>query len=303
MRRCLPRGLRIKLYNDVVALRRGGLTYRGIIEEIYRRYGVRISKLSISEWLRGVRSPYNGRRISSIELLESSEELAYVIGVVLGDGYASKKKRVIKGYNHVWIGLEAKDKEFVEEFARCLAKVLGRREIRPRYRRSSGSYVVEVESKTLYELLRKPVDLERLKKYIEHCERCVAAFLRGFADSEGCVDKNGYITIYNTDLRLLTYVKELLRRLGIESTGPRIHVRRGTIFYDPRMGKKYSCNKDVYVIYIRASSNTNFYRYVGFTIRRKQIRLENHIKRTTRIPTPPPPFSHPTSLHTTPTNN
>ena len=47
-----------------------------------------------------------------------------------------------------------------------------------------GKYVVEVRSQTLYELLRKPVDLHRLKKYIEHCERCVAAFLRGFADSE-----------------------------------------------------------------------------------------------------------------------
>jgi hypothetical protein len=41
--RCLPRELRIKLYDDVVALRRGGLMYRGIIGEVWRRYGVRIS--------------------------------------------------------------------------------------------------------------------------------------------------------------------------------------------------------------------------------------------------------------------
>jgi intein-encoded DNA endonuclease-like protein len=61
-----------------------------------------------------------------------------------------------------------------------------------------GKYVVEVGSKTLYELLRKPVDLDRLKKYIEHCERCVAAFIRGFADSEGSVDKNGRIIISTT---------------------------------------------------------------------------------------------------------
>jgi intein-encoded DNA endonuclease-like protein len=61
--RCLPRELRIKLYDDVVALRRGGLMYRGIIEEVWRRYGVRISESSISEWLRGIHNPYNGRRI------------------------------------------------------------------------------------------------------------------------------------------------------------------------------------------------------------------------------------------------
>jgi hypothetical protein len=59
------------------------------------------------------------------------------------------------------------------------------------------------------------------------------------------------------------------------------------------MGKKYTHDKDVYVIYIRASSNTNFYRYVGFTIRRKQRRLENYVERTTRMPTPPPTISQP----------
>ncbi|MDT7878363.1 MAG: hypothetical protein RQ862_07385 [Candidatus Caldarchaeales archaeon] len=45
---CLPREPRIKLYGDVVALHRGGLTYRGIIGEVWRRYGVRIFKSPIS---------------------------------------------------------------------------------------------------------------------------------------------------------------------------------------------------------------------------------------------------------------
>jgi intein-encoded DNA endonuclease-like protein len=99
--RYLPRELRIKLYNDVVALRRGGLTYRGIIKEIYRRYGVRLSKSHISYLLRGVHSPYNGRLIPSLELLKPSEELAYVIGVKVGDGYTYRVRRVIKGYNDV----------------------------------------------------------------------------------------------------------------------------------------------------------------------------------------------------------
>jgi intein-encoded DNA endonuclease-like protein len=206
VRRCLPRELRIKLYGDVVALRRDRQTYSGIIGEAYRRYGVRISKSHISYWIRGVHSPYNGRRIPSMELLRPSEELAYVIGVVLDDGYVKKKSRVRKGYNDVIIRLEAKDKEF----ARCLAKVLGRRPIKPRYRDNIERYVVEAESKTPYELLRKPIGLDRIKKYIEHCERCVAAFLRGFADSEGSIDKRGHIHVYNTNIELLIYVKELL---------------------------------------------------------------------------------------------
>jgi intein-encoded DNA endonuclease-like protein len=142
--------------------------YRAIIGEVWRRYGARISKSHISYWLRGIHSPYNGRRIPSLELLKPSEELAYVIGVKVGDGYVGKKSRVRKGYNPVWIGLKARDREFVEGFGRCLAKVIVRRQIRSRFRDDVGKYVVEVGSKTLYELLRKPVDLDRLKKYIEH---------------------------------------------------------------------------------------------------------------------------------------
>ncbi|MDT7877505.1 MAG: hypothetical protein RQ862_02980 [Candidatus Caldarchaeales archaeon] len=205
MGRYLPRELRIKLYNDVVALRRGGLTYRGIIKEIYRRYGVGISKSHISYWLRGVHSPYNGRRIPSLELLKSSEELAYVIGVKVGDGYTYRVRSVRKGYNYVMIGLEARDREFVEEFGRCLAIVLGRKPIKSIYTNNVAKYYVGVGSKTLYELLRKPVDLDRLKKYIERCERCVAAFIRGFADSEGSVNKRGYIIISTTQTSSYSY--------------------------------------------------------------------------------------------------
>ena len=216
----LPRELRIKLYDEVKRLRRDGLRYSEIIEDIQRRYGVTLSKSHISYWTRGIHDPYNGRYIPSIEFLEPCEELAYVVGVKIGDGYATRRRRTVKSYNRVRIGLKVKDREFAEEFGRCLVEVLGRRPIKPRYRNDVGKYVVEVYSQTLYELLKKPVDLERLKKYIEHCERCVAAFIRGFADSEGSVSEEGYICIHNTDYRLLEYVKELLKRLGIESTGP-----------------------------------------------------------------------------------
>jgi len=91
------------LYDYVVALRSDGLTYGRIVEEVWRRYGIRISKPHISYWLRGIHYPYNGRRIPSMELLRPSEELAYIIGVVLGDEYAYRKRRVIKGYNDVLV--------------------------------------------------------------------------------------------------------------------------------------------------------------------------------------------------------
>jgi len=209
--------------------------------------------------------------------LRPSEELAYVIGVVLGDGYAYRRRRAIKGYNAVMVGLKTRDLEFAVEFGRCLSTVLRREPIKPRQDKSVGGYVVEARSQTLYELLRKPLDLDRLKPYIEHCERCGATFLRGLFDSEGCVDKRGYIHIDNTHLRLLDYVKDLLQRLGIESTGPKPKQRRGRVFYNPWRGKTYVLSKDVYHLHVRARSNANFYKTIGFTIRRKRIRLENYL--------------------------
>jgi intein-encoded DNA endonuclease-like protein len=275
-RKYLPRGLRIRLFDEVNRLRRDGLTYKEIIDEVWRRYGVKISKSSVSEWLNGIHKPYNGRYIPSIEFLEPSEELAYVMGVKIGDGYTTKGRHVVKNYNRVRIGLKVKDREFAEEFGRCLAKVLGRRPINPRYRKSLRRYVVEIRSQTLYELLKKPVDLDRLKPYIEHCEKCMAAFLKGFVDSEGSVSEEGYIRIYNTDYRLLEYVKELLKRFGIESTGPWTKRQQGKTFYDHKKMKRYTYKKECFHIYIRAGSNVNFYKNIGFTIERKQRCLENY---------------------------
>jgi intein-encoded DNA endonuclease-like protein len=268
-----PRELRIKIYNDVRKLRKRGLSYTKIIEEIHRKHGVWISIGTISNWLRGLCNPYNGRRIPLLELLEPSEDLGYVIGVRLGDGYTYEKSR-----SYV-IGLKAKDKEFVEEFGRRLGNILGRRPIRPW--KDTKTYTVKAASKTLYELLRKPVDLKRIRKYVEHCKKCTAAFLRGLFDSEGCVSKNGYIYLHNTNYELLVYAQRLLRRFGIESTGPWPSTKKGTTKYI--RGKRYKTNEDCYYIYIRAESLPKFYRFIGFTIRRKQKRLEEYLRRTGKI--------------------
>ena len=250
-----PRELRIKMYNDVHKLRKQGLSYTKIRKKIYRKYGVWIPLSTISRWLRGESSPYNSGRIPSLDLLKPSEDLGYVIGVRLGDGYTSEKS---DGYI---IGLRAKDKEFVEKFGRCLGNVLGRKPIRPK--EYAGTYVAEATSKTLYELLKKPVDLKRIKKHVEHCKKCTAAFLRGLFDSEGCVSEKGYITLINSNYELLAYAQRLLRtRFGIESTGPWPHIRKGTTMHDPRTGKQYKTNEDCYYIYIRAESLPKFSRYV-----------------------------------------
>jgi intein-encoded DNA endonuclease-like protein len=274
-RKYSPREIRIKAYNDVRKLRKRGLSHIKIRDEIYRRYGVWIGTTTISNWLRGVHSPYNGRRIPSLGLLKPSEDLGYVIGVCLGDGYT---RATSSGYV---IGLQAKDKEFVKEFGRRLGNVLGRNPIKPKFRKNERAYVAEAKSKTLYELLKKPVDLKRIKKHVEHCPKCTAAFLRGLFDSEGHVSKKGYCYLYNTNYEVLVDVQRLLRRFGIESTGPWLAKKKGTTIY--RHGKRYKAKENCHYIYIRAESLPKFYQLIGFTIRKKQKRLEEYLRRTGKL--------------------
>ncbi|MEM4180523.1 MAG: hypothetical protein QXW50_02400 [Nitrososphaerota archaeon] len=70
-----------------------GHSYKKIIREIEKIYGVRLRKSQVSEWLRGIHSPFNGCRIPSMDFLEKSPELTYIMGVVSGDGWVVRKRK------------------------------------------------------------------------------------------------------------------------------------------------------------------------------------------------------------------
>ncbi|MEM0481933.1 MAG: hypothetical protein QXM16_03470 [Nitrososphaerota archaeon] len=125
---CLPRELRIKLYKEVQALRRQGLGYWRIRKKVKELYGVALNSAVINHWCKGIHTPYNAIRIPTIDFLEPSPELAYVIGVVAGDGYAVKSMQRSGDYR---IEAIVKDREFAEEFPRCLGKVLDREPPKP----------------------------------------------------------------------------------------------------------------------------------------------------------------------------
>ncbi len=197
--RYLPRELSKKLREEAMRMRSDGMSYSHIIREIWGRFGIRLYKSYLNYWLRETADPDFKKYPSTVKVLRPSEELAYLIGAVAGDGFAYLSSHQAK------IGLAAKDREFVEEFARCLAKVLNRPPPKPRLDRR-GRYVVKVQSKMLYGILKKPLDLNGIRQFVEHCDRCRASFIRGFADSEGGVAR-GEICIVNTDLKLLYYFK------------------------------------------------------------------------------------------------
>lgn len=168
------------------------------------------------------------------------------------------------------IRLQSIDVEFVEEFDRCLSKVLNS----PRHALWIGAgrneTHVEASSFLLFRFLQKP--FEELKPFIEHCADCSAAFLRGFFDSEGCVDKSGSTTASNCDVGLLKYVQYLLAMVfDIGTTGPHLQSRKGSLII--RRGRTFSRNSDCFVIRVRNRFRLQFLEKVGITIARKNSRL------------------------------
>lgn len=257
------------LYRLVIALRKEGLSYNQIIRRIESERGIVLRKSHISGWINGKHNPFG--YVARFEATPRPE-LAYVIGVCLGDASTS----LGKSYNHK-IKLRVVDKEFTAEFARCLGILLCRSPARVKWHEKTRSWHAEVSSVLLRTFLKR--DLRELMPSIVHCPACKSAFLRGFYDSEGSVSGRD-IRVYNGDPDKLELVCKLLASLGIEFTGPHLRGERGgTVSIK---GKEYNVNKDQYYVHVKTASLFAFYNRVGFSIRRKQERLEMALKITSR---------------------
>lgn len=205
----------------------------------------------------------SGGRPKQVDLSPSPES-AYVFGVCKGDGsvHADLKS---KSY---YISLGCRDKDFTEEFRRCLEKIVGRR-IKI-YLCSNGQYLVRIRSKMLYEFLKSdPMWL---------AEMFPKEFIRGFADSEGGASlvrkkrRSGITYVYpkvsisNGDLGLLLEVKKLLAGLGIKAG-----------VYLSKEGK--GTRKPSYELYMaRKESVIKFAKLVGFNLARKRKIFESYFQ-------------------------
>ena len=273
-----PIHLRRLLYEKVLELRELGLSYREIRREVFEECGEHLSKSIISDWVNQVHTPYGdglGRTGEDrrAHKLKPCPELAYVIGAAIGDGYVNF---VADDYKYLVI-LSVTDYDFVAEFGRCAEIAVGRtKPYRPFWDRCRQRWVVRVYSKELYNLLKKPIDLKKIKPYVEYSKECMAAFLRGLADAEGSADRDeanlGHIEISNTCLELIKYAQRLLRRLGICS---RIYERREekSFIIEGRRCRRRKGATWRLVIY-RRNEILKFRELIGFAIKRKQKILE-----------------------------
>jgi len=238
------------------------MSYGRIQERVSADSGCFVSKGLISEWLRGIHKP-----LGSVNEFDqtASFELAYVIGVVLSDGNINVRK-----YDRE-ILLSVTDREYAEEFRRCLGRVVGGPS-HTKVRRSDkrNRWIVQKRSILLYQFLKRP--WQSLRPWIEQETKCTSGFLRAFYDGEGSISGRSLI-LYNTRSDILLYIRVLLSKLNIETTELHFGTKAGTELVDPLNGKTYIRNSDCFTLRIRARSLPQFARGVGFTIARKQQML------------------------------
>ncbi|HVC27098.1 MAG TPA: LAGLIDADG family homing endonuclease [Nitrososphaerales archaeon] len=258
---------RLLVHEEVLSLRKRSYTYGQIAEEIEREYNVKLCKATISSWVRRLNSPV---RAGHMFVPKPSPELAYVIGVETGDAFLNVKW---KTYQYR-IRLRAVDREFVEAFNQAVSKVLGCAPHKLWKGKTERETHVEFGSYLLHKFLLQ--NLQKLKPFIEYDKNCVAAFAKGFFDSEECIERSGRLTATNTDVELLQYVRHLMKKFfGIESTGTHLGTKKGSIL--TRRGRSYVRNSDCFLIYIRRASVGIFHREIGMTILRKADRLEKFL--------------------------
>lgn len=163
---------------------------------------------------------------------EKKHKLAYILGVVLGDGYFYRVKRK-RGYAHL-IGLNTVSKEFAESFKKALEEIGLNPSLHymypPSYRRRNqrGQWRVTCFNIHLYKWL-KNLSLTDIEEFILSNEENIAPFVRGFYESEGyCffgeVQSNykykyKYARIYivNKKREYLELVRKCLNKLGINA--------------------------------------------------------------------------------------
>ncbi len=174
------------------------------------------------------------------------------------------------------------DKEFVQEFIRCVDKVLGKTDVK-KIGREKRQYRVIYHNYYLHEFLKR--GFEELKPYIEAYP---TDFIRGFSDSEGGPKVSVVywkhlkwlsldIGITNTNKGILEYLQRQLK--------DKFHIS-GIIKPNHRKGSEFVINnktqtrtKDAYELVIGKIDDIRRYsRNIGFSIFDKQVKLNDAIK-------------------------
>lgn len=199
-------------------------------------------------------------------------EKGYILGIVgPGDGSIVKGKMISLGVT---------DKDFTIEFANSLKRCYG---VRPKimldsFPRKKQIYKVNTKHQQIVSDILSYHDGD-LKKFREGYERIPpaifsassdvkAAYLRGFFDSQGCVKPPWVIEGSKANITVLKEIQILLSNLAIQSR-----------IWKKGKGSWPGSKRESYAVAIsRKEARKHFYDKIGFSIGRKQQKLEQIIR-------------------------
>jgi|GEM_PF-4427310 len=180
-------------------------------------------------------------------------ELAYILGVMFGDGYCS-------GVCQIKLGVI--DKDFRDNFSQVINRWLGISPKLHEYRRRGRLYYeahfnsIDVRD-FIYEFLRKKKIPEEITK--SRNEKIKRMFIRGFFDSEGSVimNKLRIVKACNKNTDVLESIKGMLISMGFDSQ----HIG------------EYRNPNGVHVICLYRGNLKLFKEKIGLSIKRKMDKL------------------------------
>lgn len=147
--------------------------------------------------------------------LEMTENLAYIVGLLKGDGCVTNNDRSYK------IQLHSIRKKIAMNLLSSLMQI-GLNPFINEIIPTNGigkkkQFRVTAHSKIFYEWYKK-LTIEDLEKLLDSQERIIG-FLRGFYEAEGCITefRTGVfsVSMWNTDLELIRFVKRLTEKLRL----------------------------------------------------------------------------------------
>ncbi|HKZ45641.1 MAG TPA: LAGLIDADG family homing endonuclease [archaeon] len=188
-----------------------------------------------------------------------TKEKAYLLGVMCGDGYLGIFNRKDRRFR---VRLAVRDKDFAEEFARCLENEY---DFKPCFYFYDSRWWVETSKSKVAQDLLKMGPFSRFSwkvssnMFSEKTEiKC--SFLRGFFDSEGFANDK-MIGCCSANKEGLIQVVRLLESIGINPM----------VYLNAKSDGAYRLQIN------RMEERLKFCKLVGFSIRRKLKNLQNSL--------------------------
>ncbi|NJK44106.1 MAG: hypothetical protein HC933_07280 [Pleurocapsa sp. SU_196_0] len=187
----------------------------------------------------------NDRSSNAIQLEELDTDLAYFMGLIVGDGCVTRRG---------WVLYCSRDESLKAEFASMAARLqLHVTQHGEDQRINSVQFWSLLESLGVKSVKahEKTVPESILCAPREH----VVAFLQGMFDTDGTVSaRDGYPSLSSSSETLIRTVQQLLLNLGIVG----------------KLWRKTTTHRDTYTLEMRGVDATRFFTVVGFRLERKQ---------------------------------